>query len=205
MPTFSQKLGIPSKTDNAPGAHRAKVTIRHNVLEAIGAERARVFDAFAGEGHMYRDVWSGAASYVGCDERYFPDERPAFVADNRRVLRSLDLGGFNVFDLDAYGSPWEQVYIIARRRLLQPGETIGLVLTEGQGMKMKLGGASKALALLAGIRTQMPGMGRAQDLAINRAIGRTAQLMGAKVADRWQAIGSLGSRMYYIGLVLRGD
>ena len=102
------------KSDNTAEAEWAKITIRRNVLAEVGAEHASVFDAFAGEGRMHAAVWCEAARYVGCDTRFFTDDRPAFVADNRRVLRAIDLAAFNVFDLDSYGSPWEQAYIIAR-------------------------------------------------------------------------------------------
>jgi len=72
-------------------------------MVAIG-KPAKVFDAFAGEGQMYSSVWNGADRYVGCDLKYRPDGRLMFAADNRRVLRAIDLAEFNIFDLDAYGS-----------------------------------------------------------------------------------------------------
>src|SRR5256885_790586 len=92
-----------AKVDTGARARSAKVDIRRRVMEALGS--AAVFDAFAGAGEFYRLVWREAASYVGCDKRYFPDDRRAYVADNRRVLRAIDLDAFNLFDLDAYGSP----------------------------------------------------------------------------------------------------
>ena len=138
------------KSDNTAEAERAKITIRRNVLAEVGAEHASVFDAFAGEGRMHAAVWHEAARYIGCDTRFFTDYRPAFVADNRRVLRAIDLAAFNLFDLDFDGSPWEQAYIIARRRKLRPGERLGLVLTEGTGLASKLNTMSAAMALLAG-------------------------------------------------------
>jgi hypothetical protein len=191
--------------DNEPSAVRAKAQIRERVLTGIGPEQAQVFDAFAGEGIMYREVWREAASYVGCDqEKFVRDERLAFVGDNRRVMRCIDLGAYNVFDFDAYGSPWEQVYLMIKRRKVAPGEKIGVVLTEGQGMKMDMGGMSGALSLIAGVRQYMPGMGAAQQQIINRAISRTAMMMGATIENHWQAISKFSSTIRYIGLVLRG-
>ena len=200
---FSGSIANLSKTDNASGYTKAKINIRELVLAAIGA-KAAVFDAFAGEGHMHDAVWHKAASYTGCDERFFADKRLAFVADNRRVLRALDLAQFNVFDLDAYGSPWEQAYIVARRRALKPGERIGVVITEGTGMKMKMGGIPRVLSMLSGIKAK-PGLGKGdvQDDVIARAILRIAELMNASIERRWQATGKVGSRMVYCGLVLK--
>jgi hypothetical protein len=202
---MAAKLQNLSKRNNSAGASKAKVLIRQNVLDAIGADKAHVFDAFAGDGHMYRTVWSKAAHCVGCDTEFYLDDRLAFKADNRRVLRAIDLAVFNVFDLNAYGSPWEQAYIIAMRRTLAAGETLGLVLTEGQGLKMKMGGMSAALSRLAGVKMRAPGMGRAQGDLIDRAIRRLGVMMGGRVTKRWEAVGKSGSTMHYIGLVLTGE
>src|SRR5262252_2796473 len=98
-----------TKTNTAPIARAAKIEIRRNLLAAI--KPARVFDAFAGAGELHDAVWCEAAEYVGCDEKWFRDHRLMYVADNRRVLRAVDLTAFNIFDLDAYGSPWEQALI----------------------------------------------------------------------------------------------
>ncbi len=194
-----------TKRNNTSVATSAKITIRRNVLDVIGADRAQVFDAYAGDGHMYRGVWSSAAGYIGCDLKFYSDDRKAFVADNRRVLRTIDLAPFNLFDLDAYGSPWEQLCIIAARRRLAAGESFGLVLTEGDGLKLKMGGMPIALSQLAGVRDKMPGLATAQSDIINRAIARIATMMGGTVTRRWEAVGKTGSAMRYIGLVLLGD
>lgn len=193
------------KQNNTAYASSAKVAIRDYVLAAIGAEQAHVFDAYCGDGHMYREVWRKAARCVGCDTEFYVDERVAFCADNRRVLRAIDLAAFNIFDLDAYGSPWEQAYIIAARRKLRPAETIGIILTEGQGMKLKMGGMSLALSKLSGVSLRAPGLARAQGELINRAIQRIGGMMGGTVIKRWQATGKTGSAMQYIGLLLRAN
>jgi hypothetical protein len=194
------------QTDNHPVALKAKTEIRERVLRAIGAESASVFDAFAGEGVMYQRVWHRAAECVGCDAtRFCRDERLAFVGDNRRVMRSLDLGQFNIFDFDAYGSPWDQVYLMIKRRKVAAGERIGLVLTEGQGMKMDMGGMSQSLSLIAGVRQYMPGMGAAQQQIIDRAVARTADAMGCTINRQWQAISKHSSTIRYIGVAMQGN
>ena len=174
----------------------------------MGPDRASVFDAFAAAGELHKAVWHRACNYVGCDLQFCRDDRVAFVADNRRVLRCIDLALFNLFDLDALGSPWEQAYIIAKRRQAAPGERLGLVLTEGSGLKLKFGGMPEALAYITGVDFRhMAGMGmaRGQDWLVNRAINAIAAMMNAAVIHRWQAIGKMGSRMYYVGLVLEGQ
>ncbi len=199
---FSSGVKAVGKVNNHAVAGKAKALLRLNVLGEI--ERAVVFDAFAGSGEMFRQVWHQAAGYVGCDTTWYRDERRVFVADNRRVLRAIDLAPFNVFDLDSYGSPWEQAIIIAARRPVQRGERIGLVLTEGSGLKLKLGGYPAALRLLAGLRGAPAGGARGQDELTDRAIAGLCRRMGAQVLRRWQARGKTGAGVRYIGLVIEG-
>lgn len=205
MGKFSKTLNATSgrRTDNAPGARRAKAAIRENVLNAIGADKASVFDAFSGEGQLHRQVWHQAARYTGCDRKFYRDDRHAFVADNRRVMRAIDLSGFNILDADAYGSPWEQLLIWAARRKVRPGETIGVCLTEGSALKIKMGTIPYVLADLAGLNPHAVGAARQLDQVINRAIAGLARRMGCRVVDRWQADGRKGSSMRYVGLVLQ--
>jgi hypothetical protein len=202
---LAAKLATVAKQDSSPAATAAKLRIRRNVLDVIGAKAAHVFDAFAGTGHMHDMVWRDAVSYVGCDNRFFRDDRVCFCADNVRVLRAIDIAPFNLFDLDAYGSPWEAVIVIAARRKLAPGERVGFVLTDGQGMNMRLGSLSIALSQLAGVRPDMVGIIHERDAILDRGIARLALRMGAVVERRWQAHGTRGSSMRYIGLVLRAD
>lgn len=192
-------------THNASRGRAAKVEIRRRVLEAIGPERAGVFDAFAGRGEMHREVWHGAARYVGCDLEWHRDKRRVFVADNRAVLRSLDLSAFNIFDLDSFGSPWEQALIVAARRKVAPGETLGLVLTEGSGLKLKMGGVPRALALLCGVPTRVARANRLEDDMIRGAVRGLAGRMGCRVLKEWRAGTDQRSAMRYLGLVLEGQ
>ncbi len=172
------------------------------MLEAIGADKARVFDAFAGEGEMFRAVWSSAAAYAGCDLMWYRDDRLAFVADNRRVLRAIDLAPFNVFDLDAHGSPWEQAMIVAARRPLSKGERVGIVLTDGSGLGIKMGNLPGALAKLTGMRGRPSGLNRSHDELIGKALWAVARRMGAEPVKRWQAKGKTGASVVYVGAVL---
>jgi hypothetical protein len=197
-------LGTGStKTDNNPRAHRAKIVVRRNVLEMVG-RNVGVFDAFAGSGEMYEGVWKDAKHYVGCDLKPQAAGRLMFCADNTRVLRAIDLKPFRIFDFDAYGSPWVQAVILADRRHVEPGEVIGLVLTEGAGLSYKANIVPTAISVLTGIRHGVVGLSKKQDAIIDRAINGLARRMSCDVVKRWQATGTTGSAMRYIGLILRG-
>jgi len=200
-----EKLQHVKKRNSTPAAVRAKAVIREAILEQIGAENARVFDAYAGDGQLYRAVWHRASVCIGCDLEFYPDDRIAFKADNRRVMRAIDLQQFNIFDMDSYGSPWEQLYILAYRRRIKPGEQVAIVLTEGQGMKLKLGGMSLPLSRLAGVRHWLPGLAKVQDELIDRALLRVAKMMNATLIFRREAAEKQGSTMHYVGVIMRGN
>ena len=192
------------KTDNAHGSMGDKVAIRREVMQSVSAPC--VFDAFAGSGVLYRSVWRDAVSYVGCDLRYFRDDRTAYVADNRRVMRAVDLRQFNVFDLDSYGSPWEQVLILITRRQVVMGERIGLVLTEGSRMKATFGQLPTLLADFAGLSGRVPGAHMDMHGIVDRAIVGMCRRWGVRIVKQWRAEShAMGSaRPIYIGLVLEG-
>ena len=200
---FTRTLKNSSKKHHSAAAWGAKVEIRERVLQFVGAGKARVFDAFAGVGELHEAVWRLAAHYEGCDSKLYLDKRTMFCADNRRVLRCIDLALFNIFDLDAFGSPWEQAGIIAARRPVAKGERLGLVLTLGEGLKLKLGGMPPALGRLAGFTRGVPGALRDGEIA-DRAIRGIARRMGCEIAHRWQAERKRGSNTRYVGLALRG-
>lgn len=196
------KQGKP--VDNHSAGYTGKVSVRNHVLETIGADKAHVFDAFAGAGSMHKAVWSKAASYVGCDEKFFFDRRSAYVGDNKIVMRSIKLEPFNVFDLDAYGSPWEQAIIVARRRPVRPLDRIGFVLTEGSTIALRFTRTPPALAEIAKIPRNASGISRSAKDVVNLAIAGLCREMNCRLVKRWQAERSGGSRMTYIGLVLEG-
>jgi hypothetical protein len=199
---FAAVLGHPAKTANSHIALAAKVTIRENVMAAI--DRPAVFDAFAGEGVLYRAVWHRAEAYIGCDLKWFRDDRLMFVADNHRVMRAIDLSAFNVFDFDAWGSPWDHVLILAARRPVAAGERLGLVLTEGSALKLKMGALPTGLVVLSAIRPRLDGVAKAHDDIIDRALAGMCRRMHCQIVKRWQARTRTGAAMRYIGLVLEG-
>jgi len=143
-----------SKVHNSAGS--PKIELRRRVLEHV--KPARVLDVFCGpEGLMWAEAWREAESYVGIDRVWKPeDERRRFVGDNLRILRAIDLAPFNVFDLDAFGSPWKHAVILAERRRWAAGERGALVLTDGGLLGSKLGGKDRGIAELVGTHAGVP-------------------------------------------------
>jgi hypothetical protein len=177
--------GADQKVDNNPLMREAKLDLRRRVLAEVSP--AHVLDAFCGRGEMYRAVWKGAAAYAGCDERpWEPTDPPRYVADNLRLLRALDLSPFNVFDLDAYGSPWEQAELVLHRRRWGKGEVGALILTDGSARFLRLGNVPHALARLTGVRGGEAMLDAAYDLQ-RLALSAWLKQARVKVRKTWQA------------------
>src|SRR5262245_40886437 len=153
---------------------------------------------------MPANVWYQANHYCGCDEKFFPkDDRLMFVADNKRVLRAIDLSRFNIFDLDGYGVPWAQAQIIAARRKVTPGEKIGLVLTEGGHGFYKYNGVP---TVNRGLLPSWPkvGLSFAETDMIDHMLATLTKRWGVKVVKRFEAHSGAVSKVHYMALQLAG-
>jgi hypothetical protein len=112
---------------------KKKIEIRAWLIDALGCPS--VLDCFAGAG----DVWSAIYKplpYVGIEEKPMPYrlDRNVIYSDSRRILRNVqfDLSRFSLFDLDAYCSCFEHLWILCDRlRNIQTQKPlIGIALTQ---------------------------------------------------------------------------
>jgi len=211
--TLAARGTPPAKVHNSTTG--PKVELRELVLAAI--DPASVFDAFCGpEGAMWSGVWNRASRYLGVDEELrFPDPRRRFVGDSRLVMRAIDLAPYNVFDFDAFGSPWEWMVILAARRRWAPGEKGAVVLTDGSGFKTAMGFVSNAVSDLTGFKAGHGLVPKAEtadalaELALQSWLARSR----VKLLQRWE-MRSRGSQeakgetggfpMVYSALVFEG-
>lgn len=174
-------MGNRDGVENNPRGKRAKLEVRQRALTWIGAANARVFDAFAGNGAMWRDVWRGAADYAGCDVRAIYDlDRPLFHHDAERVMRAIDLNAFNVFDLDAFGSPWPVAWVLSQRRQLGAGEKVAIITTDGAKLNARFGQVERCFAYLTGRKRDDSSAHAAWGQLTVTALQRSAELMGAR-------------------------
>ena len=197
------------KTHNRANAIDAKRILRRNVLERV--DPARVFDVYCGpDGEMWSAVWHEAADYIGCDLEWKPtDPRRRFVGDALRVLRAVDLSGYNVFDIDAFGSPWEAALILLARRKWAKGERGAVVFTDGGNWRIRLGSsAPRAMTELIDIK-YATGCGTEGVEALHRmAVSAFLDRAGVTVLGRWTASSSTsgvgGFPMFYTSVVFEG-
>jgi hypothetical protein len=114
------------KVDNR--SLKAKVELRRWLLDAMGITDVRVLDACAGAGH----IWGAMREHVTISSWVRSDTAPRQVGTLRlsalQAVQALDLGGFNVIDIDPYGEPWD-AYLAALPQLREP---VAVFLTRGR-------------------------------------------------------------------------
>lgn len=109
--------GVNSQTDNSHVA--SKVALRVEAVRRLGEPRQiLVMDAYHGHGVLWDQVqaelgrdWNVRIYAVDHEQRSAGTLR----IDNVRLLQSIDLTGFDLFDLDAYGWPAAQLKAVATK------------------------------------------------------------------------------------------
>jgi len=135
------------------GSKIAKTKLRRWVFELVGPA-ATVLEAFAGEGGMYRALWSEARRGLTMDKdpvkvRDASKERQnwaVYKADSERALWA-GIGGdfpYDIVDIDAYGSPWPFVRTWFESERLRANPT-WLILTDGYMRRASLAAPCRAL------------------------------------------------------------
>lgn len=201
-----------TKVHNAPAALEAKLDLRRRLLEHV--RPAHVFDAFCGPvGEMWAGCWrDGAASYIGIDKEYvFPDPRRRFVGDCLIVMRSISLASYNLFDFDAFGSPWDAMITLAARRRWAKGEIGGIAFTDGTAIRLSFGGVPPGISALTGIPRveQVAPKGETARVLQETALSAWVQKARVKLLHRWQCRsrgtgGKGGCPMVYESIVFEG-
>ncbi len=120
-------------------------------------------------------------------------------------MRAIDLQAFNVFDLDAYGSPWEHMIVLAARRKWTKGERGAVILTDGTALKMRFGQLPGAIAQLCGVaKDRMPPSGETGTAAQEMALRAWAERSGVAIVRQWRAEGNTRNHMVYTAIVFEG-
>jgi hypothetical protein len=197
--TMSKFNGV--KTNNAKT--NAKKEIRSHVLSSIG-ENAHVLEVFCGAGEMYEHVWKKASGYLGIDKVKFFDQRNTICGDALKAVTKIDVDDFTIFDIDAYGSPYE-ILIALLPKISRSHKKIGFVITDGIAMDLKLGRISKGIRKLVEIDFHIAKRAHIiHDDLIAKVIKRVSQDLQGSPTGIKIANGKKGSAMkYYCFIVER--
>ena len=185
------------KTNNAKTT--AKAELRLSVLNSI--KNPRVLEVFCGGGEMYNTVWNKAEKYTGIDKVKQFDERNTICGDARKALRLVNLSEFNIFDIDAYGSPYDVLDDILNLGELK--KPVGFCITDGINMDLKLGRVCKGLRKF--IRYEHNIAKRANtlhDKFIKIVCDDVAKRLNGEVGNFMVATGKTGATMKYYSFIV---
>lgn len=189
------------KTNNAKT--NAKREIRAHILSVVGYDSS-VLEVFCGAGEMYNAVWSRANDYLGIDKVKFFDERRTICGDALKAVVKLDPKEFAIFDVDAYGSPYEIISALLPK-ISKEHKKIGFCITDGIAMDLKLGRISKGIRMLVDIDFHIAKRAHViHDELIINVIDRVCRELKGTPSDIKIANGVSGSAMkYYCFIVNR--
>jgi hypothetical protein len=103
-----------TKTNNDLNTIEKKIQLRLNSLPT--KDLIYILDAFAGEGLLWKEVQKRTNKQIkilSIDEKEY--RKISLKGDNRKFLKSIDLNYFDIIDLDAYGSPSNQLMILKEK------------------------------------------------------------------------------------------
>jgi hypothetical protein len=188
------------KTNNAKIS--AKKDIREFVMSQIAKQS--VLEVFSGLGEMYNSVWHKADDYQGIDKVKVFDSRDTLCGDVHKLIRRADVQRFNIFDIDAYGSPYEILDYITQT--IRPCGDVAFVLTDGTNMDLKLGRVCKGIRNFVGIENHI--LKRASvihDDIIGMIAKEIARRLKMRIMSMRIARGKTGSSMRYWAITLTHD
>lgn len=144
---------------------------------------ARVLDLFCGLGEMYRLAYKGRVkTYHGVDNRKIHNPALCTLINNNVYITQRDIKQFNVFDLDDYGSPWKQLFLIMER---YQGTGATFFITDGLILHLKLvSGHTRFISATENIpkNFEIPGISRWYLDIFATMLLRLEQRYGYKVA-----------------------
>lgn len=100
-------------TDNSDP--KAKIVLRQWLLKELGgAPNTKVLELFGGMGHLYDAVYTDVKAHMAFELRKV--DRPGWLQGDNRTLLKTRAKGWDLYDLDAYASPWTLANDICRLR-----------------------------------------------------------------------------------------
>jgi superoxide dismutase len=109
---FSMQASRSRKTDNS--FFEDKVDLRLESLKSIKNESINVLEAYAGDGLIWRNVQKHTKKELKILKIEKKDEKTGVYlkGDNLKFIGLFDMSHYDIIDLDAYGSPYNQLKVI---------------------------------------------------------------------------------------------
>lgn len=186
------------KTNNAKISAKEKLRYFGNIKDLS------VLDIFCGSGEMYNKSWKNAKSYEGIDIKKYEeqDERVLHIGDAPSILKQIkDINKFDIFDIDAYGSPYECLYIISNKIKIKNEKYF--IITDGIEIDLRMGNIEQFFGLLADLKPKkINNIHIMHDILIKKVIENLCKKLNCQYKDFQIAKGLTGSGMRYYKFTL---
>lgn len=175
----------------------AKVALREYFLSKI--KNPVVLECFAGENRIlyhacYRDL-----ECTSLDKKTIPG---VLSIDNKKFIASRDISGYNFFDLDAYGSPYELMLNIFKKKSLRKDKFV-VIITDGMARNLGYGAGSKLIQTIinnqSGVR--IPNLNDYHEYIINLMLHKLSNKYNITISESKMVKEETGNRMYYYGIL----
>ena len=176
--------------------NNAKITAKEELRKIDGIDNLSVLDIYCGAGEMYNACWKFVKYYEGIDIKEFDDGRTLHIGNAPQILKKINIDKFDVFDIDAYGSPYECLSIILNK--IKTRKTRHFVITDGIEIDMRMGNVEQFFALIAGITaSKINNIYKIHDQLILKILKNIEKKLNVKVSNFLIAKGKTGSGMRY--------
>lgn len=105
-----------------------KIELRVSAVNEITATGIKVLDAFHAEGDLWKAVAKETDKSImitGIEiDKTKKSSEFVIYGDNKKILSAINLSIYDLIDLDAYTSPYEQMKAIHKNPTLRPGTVI---------------------------------------------------------------------------------
>lgn len=179
--------------------NNAKIDAKIKLRQVIDCKESSVLECFCGKGEMFKAVWKDAHYYEGIDIEAQNDNRIVHQGDCALILKKINIEKFDVFDIDAYGSPYECLQIIVQKiKKIKKSKMYHFFITDGIEIDLRMGKIENFFGLLAGLKfKKLNNAHLLHDYFINKIIKNLCVDMGAELINSKIAKGKTGSGMRY--------
>lgn len=171
----------------------AKVAIRKHFLSLV--EKPVVLECFGGE---ERKIYNMCYTDFDTTSLELKKTKGTMSIDNKKFIASADLTKYNYFDLDAYGSPYELMINIIKRKTGK----YALILTDGIHRKMIYGECPKLIQFAMNNKAQIkiPTLHLHHNFIIRLLIKKICDKYNTSITEA-KITTDEKSKMLYIGLL----
>ncbi len=185
------------KTDNSN--IEAKVQLRNLFLSTI--QTPSILECFAGEQRILYNACYKNYPCISLDKKKIDG---VLCIDNKKFIASRDLSKFNFFDLDAYGSPYDLLLNIFKKKHKEDSEFC-IIVTDGLARNLGYGDGGKLIQTVINnySRIRIPCLNDYHEFIIKILLKKLSSKYHIEISYVKIVREESTNRMYYYGMLCK--